>query len=99
MALGGALGLGLGARDAVAFCVACVAQTHIYRRFVVVVVVAVFLVVEGSKLLFPGELPLCLAGVGGYIVVVYIYIVFIVIQVVIYIYLYSYIYIYICRVT
>ena len=33
MALGGALGLGLGARDAAAFCVAGVAQTHIYRRF------------------------------------------------------------------
>ena len=30
MALGGALGLGLGARDAAAFCVAGVAQTHIY---------------------------------------------------------------------
>ena len=33
MALGGALGLGLGARDAAAFCVAGVAQSHIYRRF------------------------------------------------------------------
>ena len=33
MALGGALGLGLGTRDAGAFCVAGVAQTHIYRRF------------------------------------------------------------------
>ena len=33
MALGGALGLGLGTRDAAAFCVAGVAQTHIYRRF------------------------------------------------------------------
>ena len=33
MALGGALGLGLGARDAAAFCVAGVAQTHIYRHF------------------------------------------------------------------
>ena len=33
MALGGALGLGLGARDAAAFCVAGVAQTHIYCRF------------------------------------------------------------------
>ena len=33
MALGGALGLGLGARDAAAFCVAGAAQTHIYRRF------------------------------------------------------------------
>jgi len=30
MALGGALGLGLGARDAATFCVAGVAQTHIY---------------------------------------------------------------------
>ena len=34
MALGGALGLGLGARDAAAFCVASVAQTHIHHRFV-----------------------------------------------------------------
>ena len=33
MALGGALGLGLGTRDAAAFCVAGVAQTHIYRCF------------------------------------------------------------------
>ena len=33
MALGGALGLGLGARDAAAFCVAGAAQIHIYRRF------------------------------------------------------------------
>ena len=33
MALCGALGLGLGARDAAAFCVAGVAQTHIYCRF------------------------------------------------------------------
>ena len=33
MALGGALGLGLGARDAAAFCVAGAAHTHIYRRF------------------------------------------------------------------
>ena len=33
MALGGALGLGLGARDAAAFCVAGAAQSHIYRRF------------------------------------------------------------------
>ena len=33
MALGGALRLGLGARDAAAFCVAGAAQTHIYRRF------------------------------------------------------------------
>ena len=33
MALGGALGLGLGARDAAAFCVAGAAQTHIYGRF------------------------------------------------------------------
>ena len=33
MALGGALGLGLVARDAAALCVACAAQTHIYRRF------------------------------------------------------------------
>ena len=33
MALGGALGLGLGARDVAAFCVAGVAQTHIYRHF------------------------------------------------------------------
>ena len=34
MALGGALGLGLVARDAAAaLCVAGVAQTHIYRRF------------------------------------------------------------------
>jgi len=33
MALGGARGLGLGARDAAALCVAGVAQTHIYRRF------------------------------------------------------------------
>ena len=33
MALGGALGLGLVARDAAAFCVAGAAQTHIYRRF------------------------------------------------------------------
>ena len=33
MALRGALGLGLGARDAAAFCVAGAAQTHIYRRF------------------------------------------------------------------
>ena len=33
MALGGALGLGLGARDAAAFCVAGVAQTHIHLRF------------------------------------------------------------------
>ena len=33
MALGGALGLGLGARDTAAFCVAGAAQTHIYRRF------------------------------------------------------------------
>ena len=32
MALGGALGLGLVARDAAALCVAGVAQTHIYRR-------------------------------------------------------------------
>ena len=32
MALGGALGLGLVARDAAALCVASVAQTHIYRR-------------------------------------------------------------------
>ena len=34
MALGGALGLGLVARDAAALCVAGAAQTHIYRRFV-----------------------------------------------------------------
>ena len=33
MALGGALGLGLVARDAAALCVAGAAQTHIYRRF------------------------------------------------------------------
>ena len=33
MALGGALGSGLGARDAAAFCVAAVAQTRIYLRF------------------------------------------------------------------
>ena len=33
MALGGALGLGLGTRDAAAFCVAGVAQTRIYRHF------------------------------------------------------------------
>ena len=33
MALGGTLGLGLGARDAAALCVAGVAQTHIYCRF------------------------------------------------------------------
>ena len=33
MALGGALGLGLGARDAAAFCVAGAAHTHIYRHF------------------------------------------------------------------
>ena len=33
MALGGALGLGLVARDAAALCVASAAQTHIYRRF------------------------------------------------------------------
>ena len=33
MALGGALGSGLGARDAAAFCVAGVAQTRIYLRF------------------------------------------------------------------
>ena len=33
MALGGALGLGLGARDAAAFCVAGAAQTHIHLRF------------------------------------------------------------------
>ena len=33
MALGGALGLGLVARDAAALCVAGVAQTHIYHRF------------------------------------------------------------------
>ena len=33
MALRGALGLGLGARDAATFCVAGAAQTHIYRRF------------------------------------------------------------------
>ena len=33
MALGGALGLGLVARDAAALCVASPAQTHIYRRF------------------------------------------------------------------
>ena len=33
MALGGALGLGLVARDAAALCVAGTAQTHIYRRF------------------------------------------------------------------
>ena len=33
MALGGALGLGLVARDAAALCVARAAQTHIYRRF------------------------------------------------------------------
>ena len=33
MALGGALGLGLVARDAAAFCMAGAAQTHIYRRF------------------------------------------------------------------
>ena len=32
MALGGALGLGLGARDAAAFCVAGAAHTHIYRH-------------------------------------------------------------------
>ena len=32
MALGGALGLGLVARDAAALCVAGAAQTHIYRR-------------------------------------------------------------------
>jgi len=31
--LGGVLGLGLVARDAVALCVAGAAQTHIYRRF------------------------------------------------------------------
>jgi len=30
MPLGGALGLGLGARDAATFCVAGLAQTHIY---------------------------------------------------------------------
>ena len=34
MALGGARGLGLGARDAAALCVAGVAQTDIYCRFV-----------------------------------------------------------------
>ena len=33
MALGGALGLGLVARDAAALCVAGVAQTHIYHGF------------------------------------------------------------------
>ena len=33
MALGGALGLGLGARDAAAFFVAGAAQSHIYRCF------------------------------------------------------------------
>ena len=33
MALGGALGLGLVARDAATLCVAGAAQTHIYRRF------------------------------------------------------------------
>ena len=33
MALGGALGLGLVARDAAALCMAGTAQTHIYRRF------------------------------------------------------------------
>ena len=33
MALGGALGLGLVARDAAALCVAGAAQTDIYRRF------------------------------------------------------------------
>ena len=33
MALGGALGLGLVARDAAALCVAGAAQIHIYRRF------------------------------------------------------------------
>ena len=33
MALGGALGLGLVARDAAALCVAGAAQTHIYRCF------------------------------------------------------------------
>ena len=33
MALGGALGLDVVARDAAAFCVAGAAQTHIYRRF------------------------------------------------------------------
>ena len=33
MALGGALGLGLVARDAAVLCVAGAAQTHIYRRF------------------------------------------------------------------
>ena len=33
MALGGALGCGLGARDATAFCVAGVAQPHIHLRF------------------------------------------------------------------
>ena len=32
MALGGALGLGLVARDAAALCMAGAAQTHIYRR-------------------------------------------------------------------
>ena len=33
MALGGALGSGLGARDAAPFCVAGVAQPYIYLRF------------------------------------------------------------------
>ena len=33
MALGGALGSGLGARDAAAFCVAGVAQPDIHLRF------------------------------------------------------------------
>jgi len=33
MALGGAFGLGLVARDAAAFCVAGTAQTRIHRRF------------------------------------------------------------------
>ena len=33
MALGGALGLGLVARDAAALCMTGTAQTHIYHRF------------------------------------------------------------------